>query len=320
MVLDIKNLGFYYDENAWLFRDFNLKIKNEGQITALIGQSGSGKSTLLSLIYGLYHWQEGEIFFKGKKCLGPKGNLVPGEKEMKLVAQNYDLTPYATVGENVGQFISNIDLAQKRKKIQTLLEIVGLEDFSNRKAKFLSGGEMQRVAIARALSVEQKFILLDEPFSNLDYFRKAEIRENLFNYTKEKGISMFISSHEIQEIMPWMDEIVILEKGKIIEQNSPFSIYQNPKNENIARLFGEVNIFSDEEKKRYGLNRNFFFPHQISIFSSENENTKKREALVLESRFSGAFYRNILLFDGKKLKNHTPFPLVLGEKIFIDFV
>ena len=87
---------------------------------------------------------------------------------MKLVSQNYDLMPYLTVAENIGKFISNTNLSEKKQKIQELLQVVGLEDYAHVLPKNLSGGQQQRVAIARALSVMPKLLLLDEPFSNLD--------------------------------------------------------------------------------------------------------------------------------------------------------
>ena len=92
MLLEINGLFFSYDPQKPLFRNLNLKV-NEGKIIALAGESGCGKSTLLNLIYGLLDWEKGDIIFDGKKILGPKANLVPGESEMKFVAQNYDLMP-----------------------------------------------------------------------------------------------------------------------------------------------------------------------------------------------------------------------------------
>ncbi len=181
MLLEINQLFFSYTPEKKLFQNLNLRI-SEGKIIALAGESGCGKSTLLSLIYGLLDWEKGEIIFAGKPIFGPKKNLVPGEPEMKLVAQNYDLMPYATVADNVGKFISNINLTEKKAKVMELLKVVGLEEYALILPKYLSGGQQQRVAIARALSVMPKLLLLDEPFSNLDFSRKIELREKLFNY------------------------------------------------------------------------------------------------------------------------------------------
>ena len=294
MLLEINQLFFSYSPEKELFRNLNLKIER-GRIIALAGESGCGKSTLLNLIYGLLDWEKGEIIFDGKPVYGPKKNIVPGESEMKLVAQNYDLMPYATVADNVGKFISNINLQDKKEKVQQLLKVVGLEEYADIHPKYLSGGQQQRVAIARALSVMPKLLLLDEPFSNLDYSRKIELRERLFNYVKEKDISLIISTHEIQEVMPWLDQIIVLQQGRLIQNDSPRDIYSNTYNTYVTKLFQEINIFSDEEKAYFGLSKNFWYPNEIKIASSG------KEARILESRFAGNHYWNKVLVSGKEL-------------------
>ena len=299
MLLEIKNLFFSHQPNQPLFQNFNLKIE-EGKIIALAGESGCGKSTLLNLIYGLLEWEKGEILFNGKSILGPVKNLVPGEDDMKLVAQNYDLMPYATVSENVGKFISNINLQEKKHKVEELLEVVGLLEFKDTLPKYLSGGQQQRVAIARALSVLPKLLLLDEPFSNLDFSRKIELRERLFKYVREKNISLIISTHEIQEVMPWLDQIIVLEGGRLIQNDNAEETYKTPYNQYVARLFGEVNVFSEEERSALNVSKNFWYPHEIRI--TENG----RDAEVLESRFAGSHFWNKLSMKGKNLISYTP--------------
>lgn len=315
MLLEINQLFFSYTPEKKLFQNLNLRI-SEGKIIALAGESGCGKSTLLSLIYGLLDWEKGEIIFAGKPIFGPKKNLVPGEPEMKLVAQNYDLMPYATVADNVGKFISNINLTEKKAKVMELLAVVGLEEYASVLPKYLSGGQQQRVAIARALSVMPKLLLLDEPFSNLDYSRKVELRERLFNYAKEKNISMLISTHEIQEVMPWLDQIIVLQEGRLIQNDSPIETYKNPYNEYVAKLFGEVNVFSDEEKKLWNLAKTLWFPHEIKISVSENQ--QQLNAKVLESRFAGNHFWNKISWNDKKLVVYTNHELV-GD-VNIEFI
>ena len=294
MLLEINNLYFSHSQEKPLFQNFNLKL-DEGKIIALAGESGCGKSTLLSLIYGLHDWNQGEIVFEGRKLMGPKGNLVPGEAEMKFVAQNFDLMPYATVADNVGKFISNINLAKKKETVLELLDVVGLVEFADVLPKNLSGGQQQRVAIARALSVLPKLLLLDEPFSNLDFARKIELREKLFRYVKENNISLVISTHELQDIIAWTDQIIVLQNGRLIQNNSAEETYKDPYNPYVAKLFGEVNIFSEDEISDLSISRFFYYPHQIKI--SENG----VEAEVLESRFAGNHYWNKIRFRNKEM-------------------
>ncbi|NML71004.1 ABC transporter ATP-binding protein [Chryseobacterium sp. RP-3-3] len=298
MLLEINNLYFSHTKDNSLFQNLNLGFE-EGRIIALAGESGCGKSTMLNLIYGLLDWESGEIVFNGKKLLGPKGNIVPGEAEMKLVAQNFDLMPYATVAENVGKFISNINLAQKKETVMELLEVVGLQEFAHILPKYLSGGQQQRVAIARALSVLPKLLILDEPFSNLDFPRKIELRERLFRYVKQHQISLIISTHELQDIMPWLDQIVILKDGRLIQNDSPEETYRRPYNFYVAKLFGEVNIFSEDEKAEFQLSKFSYYPKEIKI---SNDGI---EAELLESRFAGNHYWNKIKILNKEIIVYT---------------
>ncbi|HCM34319.1 ABC transporter ATP-binding protein [Chryseobacterium sp.] len=298
MLLEINNLFFSHSKEKPLFQNLNLRFE-AGRIIALAGESGCGKSTLLGLIYGLLDWESGEIIFDGNKLLGPKGNLVPGEAEMKFVAQNFDLMPYATVAENVGKFISNINLAKKRETVMELLEVVGLQEFADVLPKYLSGGQQQRVAIARALSVLPKLLILDEPFSNLDFPRKIELRERLFRYVKQHQISLIISTHELQDIMPWLDQVVILQNGRLIQNDSPEETYRNPYNVYVAKLFGEVNIFSETEVIDFELSKPTYYPKEIKISETG------LEAEILESRFAGNYYWNKIKVRSKELIIYT---------------
>jgi len=311
MLLEINNLQFSYSKEKPLFQNLNLRFE-EGKIIAFAGESGCGKSTLLSLIYGLLDWESGEIIFNGQKLFGPKGNLVPGEAEMKFVAQNFDLMPYATVAENVGKFISNINLKQKKETVAELLEVVGLEDYAHILPKYLSGGQQQRVALARALSVLPKLLILDEPFSNLDFPRKIELREKLFKYVKQNNISLLISTHELEDIIPWLDQIIVLQDGRLIQNDKPEETFRNPYNSYVAKLFGEVNIFNDTEISDFQISKFSYYPKEIKI----TENGIAAE--VLESRFAGNHYWNKVKAKNKEIVMYTD-EEIAGE-IMISFI
>lgn len=298
MLLEINNLYFSHTKEKPLFQNLNLRFE-AGKIIALAGESGCGKSTLLSLMYGLLDWESGEIIFDGEKLMGPKGNLVPGEADMKFVAQSFDLMPYATVAENVGKFISNINLAQKKETVAELLEVVGLEEYANVLPKYLSGGQQQRVAIARALSVLPKLLILDEPFSNLDFPRKIELREKLFSYVKQNKISLIISTHELQDIIPWLDQIIVLQNGRLIQNDNPEETFRSPYNSYVAKLFGEVNIFTETEITDFNIKKFSYYPKEINI--SEDG----MEAEVLESRFAGNYYWNKVKTKNKEIVLYT---------------
>lgn len=226
---------------------------------AIIGESGCGKSTLLKLIYGLHDVDEGEIFWDDIAILGPKFHLIPGMPFMKYLAQDFDLMPFITVAENVGKYLSNFFPEEKQARIAELLEIVEMTEYANVKAKLLSGGQMQRVALARVLALEPEVLLLDEPFSHIDNFRKNSLRRRLFGYLKQNNITCIVATHDSTDVLAFADEVLIIKEGNIIENGNPKEIYNHPKNKYIASLFGDVNAIVINGKNH------LVYPHQLKV-------------------------------------------------------
>lgn len=302
MLLQLKNINFTYPKSKPLFRDLNLDLE-ENKIYCLLGESGSGKSSLLHLIYGLLNWQEGEVFFEKKKLLGSKNNLVPGEKNMKLVAQKPDLMPYASVSENVGAVLSNTLLNKKKEEITKLLELVGMQDFANSLPKNLSGGQLQRVALAKSLALKPKLLLLDEAFSALDGNRKTYLRDALLDFAKIHKITLLIATHQLQDWLAWTDEILVMRKGEIIEKNKPKNIFETPKNDQIAVLLGEVNFFNPQQQAFLNLPTRYVYPNQFQI------SDLGFEVEITTSQFSGFYYRNKAYWGTKMIVFYSTIPL-----------
>ena len=193
-MLFLKNISFAYEGQPELLKNISFEL-SQGEHLSLMGESGCGKSTLLKVIYGLVDVQEGSVHFHNERVWGPSRQLVPGFKTMKYLAQDFGLGPYHTVAENVGKFISNLDLNYKKERVMELLSLVGMERFAPLKALNLSGGEKQRVALAMALAQEPQLLLLDEPFSQVDNFRKNDLQRTLFAYLKEKNISCIVATY-----------------------------------------------------------------------------------------------------------------------------
>jgi len=238
-MLSLQNLSFSYD-NIQVLKNINFDIP-KGQNVAIIGESGCGKSTLLKLIYGQYDLNEGTISYGNQPILGPKFNLIPGEDYIKYLAQDFDLMPFITVAENIGKFLSNIYKDKKAARVNELLDMVEMSEFANVKAKFLSGGQQQRVALARVLALEPEILLLDEPFSQIDTFRKNKLRRNLFRYLKTKQITCIMATHDSTDILSFADEAIVMRNGEILQKAAPKTIYEHPDNFYIASLFDEVN-------------------------------------------------------------------------------
>ncbi|MGL2963290.1 ABC transporter ATP-binding protein [Flavobacterium sp. RSB2_4_14] len=288
-MLQVQNIIFSYQESTAIdCVSFELL---KGKNLAIIGESGCGKSTLLKLIYGLYDVEKGQIFWNEKEVLGPKFNLIPGMDFMKYLAQDFDLMPFITVAENVGKYLSNVYADKKQQRILELLEIVEMTDYANVKAKNLSGGQMQRVAIARVLALEPEVLLLDEPFSHIDNFRKNSLRRKLFAYLKEKKITTIVATHDSTDVLSFSDEVLVLKKGQIIEKGTPKYIYENPKNKYVASLFGDVNEIVVDGVPH------FVYPHQLQIVAESD-----LEVEIVNAYFRGSHYlieakfRNEILF------------------------
>ena len=298
-MLQVQNISFSYDSRR-VIKQMNFTIQ-KGQNIAVIGESGCGKSTLLKLIYGLYDLDEGQIFWDETEVLGTKFNLVPGMSFMKYLSQDFDLMPYISVAENVGKYLSNVNIEKKQQRIQELLEIVEMSDFANVKAKYLSGGQQQRVALARVLALEPEVLLLDEPFSQIDNFRKNALRRNLFGYLKSRGITCIVATHDSTDSLSFAEETIVLQDGEVIAKANSLALYKNPSNKYIASLFGEVNelkksqFFEIEGEDETLL----LYPHQLKI--TDNGALK---VVVKQSYFKGSHYlikavanRNVIFFD-----------------------
>lgn len=276
-MLSVQNITFSYDEIPNLHA-ISLQL-SKGKNLALIGESGCGKSTLLKLIYGLYDLDEGRIFWNDIEVLGPKYHLIPGMPFMKYLAQDFDLMPYITVAENVGKYLSNFYPEEKKARIAELLEIVEMTEYANVKAKFLSGGQMQRVALARVLALEPEILLLDEPFSHIDNFRKNSLRRKLFGYLKEKEITCIVATHDSTDVLAFADEVAIIKDGEIIESGIPKFIYDNPRDKYVASLFGDVNEIEINGELR------FVYPHKLKVVMNSDLKVE-----IVNSYFRGSHY------------------------------
>ena len=284
------NLNKFSYLNDTILENIDFKIEKGTQLS-LIGESGCGKSSLLKIIYGLLDCDNGTFFWSDVQILGPKFHLVPGMPFMKYLAQDFDLMPFITVGENVGKFLSNFYPKEKQNRIDELLNLVEMSEFKHVKAKFLSGGQMQRVALARVLAQAPEVLLLDEPFSHIDNFRKNDLRRKIFTYLKEKQITTIVASHDINDVLSFSDEVIVLKNKTILEKATPKELYFNPKHKYTAALFGEVNEIEIDGKLQ------LVYPNQLKVVEKSDFQVE-----VLTSYFKGKYY----LIEAK-LENQTLF-------------
>jgi ABC-type Fe3+/spermidine/putrescine transport system ATPase subunit len=312
-MLQIKNVSFGYQKDLVL-QNINLTIET-GKQYFLIGESGCGKSTLLKLIYGLYDIKIGSIQFNNEPILGPSYNLIPGMDYMKYLAQDFDLMPFITVAENVGKHLSNTNKEQKYQRINELLEVVEMVEFTNVKAKNLSGGQMQRVAIARALALQPKVLLLDEPFSHIDNFRKNSLRRKLYSYFKKQNITTITATHDSEEVKAFAEEIAVLKEGKIVEVATPNYLFNRKKSNYITSLLSEVNTISNsyfnlDNKTQKPL---LLYPHELQIVEKS-----KLKVVVLKSYFYGSYFLIETSYEDGVILFQNPTEIELGKELYLN--
>ena len=267
----------------------------KGKHISILGESGCGKSTLLKIIYGLLHVENGTIFWNDNELLGPNFNLVPGEPFIKYLAQDFDLMPYISVADNIGKHLSRRFMQQREERINELLEVVDMTAFADVHVKLLSGGQKQRVALARAIAKEPELLLLDEPFSHIDNFRRNALRRNLYAYLKKENITCITATHDSEEALSFSDEIKMMREGQFIQTATPEALFKNPKNAYVASFFGDVNTLELDGEKH------LIMPHQLQVSQEETQ----IKASVLKSYFKGSHYLVEAEAQGQKIYFNT---------------
>src|SRR5512134_2025712 len=213
---------------------------SDGEFFVLLGSSGSGKTTILSLIAGLTVADHGRVLLHGRDVT----YLPPQQRRVGFVFQNYALFQYMTVGDNVefGLSIRKVPAAERRRRRDELLELVGLAGLGNRMPRQLSGGQQQRVALARALAHNPEVLLLDEPLGALDAKIRVELRRNLKAIQRKLGVATIFVTHDQEEAFDLADRVGVMSFGRLVEVGTPEDLYQRPQTEFVASFLGTANL------------------------------------------------------------------------------
>ena len=221
-------------------KDVNFDVK-EGEFVCILGPSGCGKTTLLRVIAGLESQSEGEISQNNKNI----SQLPPDQRDFGIVFQSYALFPNLTVKNNISFGLKtrkqNKDAIDRR--VDELLNLVGLSDHINKYSAQLSGGEQQRVALARALAPSPGLLLLDEPLSALDAKVRQHLRLEIKNLQRKLGVTTIMVTHDQEEALTMADRIILMNKGVIEQEGSPQDIYSKPTTAFSANFIGTTNLF-----------------------------------------------------------------------------
>ena len=271
-----------------VIEDLDLVIP-DGKFTVLVGASGCGKTTLLRMIAGIGPATSGQVLLDGKDIT----DMAPGKRDIAMVFQNYAIYPTMSVRENIEFGLKN-NKVPKEERLRRITEVaasVGLTEYLDRKPSTLSGGQRQRIALARAMVKQPKVFLMDEPLSNLDAKLRASMRTELIELHERLKTTFVYVTHDQVEAMAMADMIVLMDKGKIMQQGAPEDVYRDPNNIFAAQFIGtpSMNIYPlGENGIRIG------FRPEKAMLSREPGNealTRKCEVLTREMLGSETIYK-----------------------------
>lgn len=239
-MITIKDLHKSFGDHEVL-KGIDLEIE-KGEILVIIGPSGSGKSTILRCMNLLETPTSGDIIFEGKSLVDKNTNIDEVRQNIGMVFQHFNLFPHKTILENVTLApitLKKMSKEETEKKAETLLKRVGLYDKKDTYPAQLSGGQKQRIAIARALAMEPDMMLFDEPTSALDPEMVKEVLEVIKELAQD-GMTMAIVTHEMGFAKEVADRVIFVDEGKIIEDNTPEEVFNNPTHERTKEFFAKV--------------------------------------------------------------------------------
>ena len=209
-----------------------------GEVVAVLGASGSGKSTLLRCVCGLHEPAGGSVEWNGESLT----TLAPHRRDIGMMFQGQALFPHLDVAHNVefGLRSRRVDRAARRRRVEAMLELVGLADFGGRRVATLSGGEQQRVALARALAPQPRALLLDEPFGALDRALRERLVLDVAAILRSSGVAAILVTHDQDEAATMADRIGVLDGGRLVQVASPFELWSRPSTPAVGALLGFV--------------------------------------------------------------------------------
>lgn len=222
---------------SWPDMEVNVSLQAAaGKILSIAGPSGCGKSTVLRMASGLLEPDSGRVLVDGRDVT----RLEPRARGIGMVFQDYALFPHLDVLGNVAYGLkhSGLSRAALTGRVERLLDTVGLAGFAKRRTQELSGGERQRVALARTLAVEPAIILFDEALSSLDAALRKRLRRELIDEQRRLGFTAVYVTHDLEEAMALGDHLAIMDRGRVLQCDTPRTLWESPGNVTVARFMG----------------------------------------------------------------------------------
>ena len=308
MSIVLDRLNKYYGPQT-VVDDVSLHVR-DGELFVLLGASGSGKSTILRLIAGLANPDSGRVQLHGKDVT----DLPPQNRGTGFVFQNYSLFRHMTIAENIefGLRVRRKTRAERIRRRDEMLELVGLAGYGARYAHQLSGGQQQRVALARALAYQPNVLLLDEPFGALDVKIRGQLRRRLNEIQQKLRVTTILVTHDQEEAFELGNRIGVIEKGKLLEVGAPEELYSSPKSLFVSTFLGSGTVLvgrANGDRAIFGpLSlplpqegghdegapvQMLFRPEQVSLSEDRPDNTESvlGRGKIVEESFSGSLKR-----------------------------
>lgn len=254
MHIELRQLSVHYPGRPRpAVQDVSLGLR-AGEIGVLIGPSGCGKTTLLRAVAGLEPANAGEILISGQRVAGGGVDVPPERRQIGMVFQDYALFPHLDVGQNVAFGLERrMKAAERRARVQDVLELVGLAGTERRMPHELSGGQQQRVALARALAPRPQLLLLDEPFSNLDVDLRERLAHEIRVILKAAQATALFVTHDQLEAFAIGDVIGVMHEGRLHQWDDAYTLYHRPATRFVADFIGH-GVFAPATLKRVGNN------------------------------------------------------------------
>ncbi len=243
--LQLSQIGKVYDNGTPAVIDFNLDVE-KGEFIAFLGPSGCGKTTTLRMIAGFETITSGDLMIRGKRI----NDLAPEQRPTSMIFQNYALFPHMTVRQNVhfGLEVKKTPLPEANRKVDRILDKLGLTEVADMRPNRLSGGQRQRIALARSLVVEPDILLLDEPLGALDANLRKSIQNELKLLQRDLGITFVFVTHAQSEALALSDRIVVMNAGRVEQISPPRELYTRPSSLFVARFIGANTLISGKVK------------------------------------------------------------------------
>jgi iron(III) transport system ATP-binding protein len=244
-ILELRSISCAYDSSRPAVRDMSFSVR-EGEILCLLGPSGCGKTTALRAIAGLEPVRSGEILLSGRVVSSPSETVPTEHRRIGMVFQEYALFPHLRVADNIAFGLNHFPRAERKRLVDEMLCLTGLEGFERRYPHELSGGQQQRVALARALVQNPVLLLLDEPFSNLDPDMAGRMRQELHTLLHQMNTTTILVTHDHDEAFAMADRIAVLNQGVLEQMDSPELIYHLPATRFVADFVGQADFIAGQ--------------------------------------------------------------------------